>query len=203
MSGRGWGEETGCKTPPYEIGNYSVSLVNISSVDLLITRSVKHFMELNKSRGRWTALFAAMGLEYSGGDTRFKRLFWQHCGCPGRCVSVLGGVQCFGWTSPRVTAGHVQVSKQGVLLMSRIYIASPLLELTKNIQTAFTVTRVSLDWVIQRYVPLGIPIMGQCSPSKVCYLHLLPVVLQVAVSASEPFGSRMPVFVHVIQCFMF
>lgn len=51
--------------------------------------------------------------------------------------------------------------------MSQIYIASPLLERTENTRTAFTVTRVSLDWVIQHYVPLGIPIMGQCSPSKV------------------------------------
>lgn len=62
MSGEGWGEENGCKIPPYEIGNYSVSFVNMSSVDLLITCSVKHFMELNKSRGRCTVLFA--GLSY-------------------------------------------------------------------------------------------------------------------------------------------
>lgn len=74
MSGEGWGEETGCKTPPYEIGNSSVSFVNISSVDLFITCSVKHFMELNKLRGTWTVLFAAMGLEYSDRDTLFKRL---------------------------------------------------------------------------------------------------------------------------------
>lgn len=74
LSGEGWGEETGCKTPPYEIGDCSLSFVNIISVDLLITCSVKHFMELNKSRGRWTVLFAAMDLEYAGGDTLFKRL---------------------------------------------------------------------------------------------------------------------------------
>lgn len=138
----------------------------------------------------WTVLY----LEYSGGDTLFKRLLWQHFGCPEKCVSVLGGVQCFGWTRPCVTAGHVQVSKQGVLVMSQIYIASLLLELTETIQTAFTVTRCNLDLEIQHFVPLEIPIMGQFSPSEALYLHLLPVVLQVVVSVSEPFGSQMPLF---------
>lgn len=78
--------------------------------------------------------------------------------------------------------------------MSQIYIASLLLELTETIQTAFTVTRCNLDLEIQHFVPLEIPIMGQFSPSEALYLHLLPVVLQVVVSVSEPFGSQMPLF---------
>lgn len=87
----------------------------------------------------------------------------------------------------------LQVIKQGVLHMSQIYIASSFLQLSENIQTAFAVTRFNLDLVIPHYGTLGIPIRGWCSPSKV-YLHLLPVLLQVVVLASEPFGSQMPVF---------
>lgn len=125
-----------------------------------------------------------------------------HCsrGCSGSTVAVQAGVSLSlevfsafvgqAW----VTALHVHVSKQGVLLVSQVCVVSSLLELTENIQTALTVTRFNLDLIIQHYRPLGMPIMGWCSPSKVQCLHLLPVVLQVVISASEPFGSQMPVF---------
>lgn len=104
---------------------------------------------------------------------------------------VLGDIQRFGWTRPWATASHIQVSKRAVLLMSQIYVASSLPELTENVQTVLVVTKFKLDLIMQHYGPLGISIMRQHSPSEVRYPHLLPVVLntdkaQVAVLASKP-----------------
>lgn len=96
---------------------------SIDSVDLLIKCPIKHFVELSRSSN-------VVGV----GPSCLLPWVWsiqieKHCSrcCSDSTVvvqmgydSVLGGIQCFRWTRPWATASHIQVSTQGVFLMSQI-----------------------------------------------------------------------------------
>lgn len=171
---------------------------NIDSVDLLIKCPIKHFVELNRS-SNVVGVGPSCLLPWVWSIQIEKRC--SRCCSDSTVVvqmgydSVLGGIQCFRWTRPWATASHIQVSTQGVFLMSQIYVASSLPKLTENIQTVLIVTQFKLDLIIRHYGPVG-SILGQRPLSKVWYSLLLPVVLntdmvQVAVLASEPLCSQL------------
>lgn len=85
--------------------------------------------------------------------------------------SVLGGIQHFGWARPIATASHIQVSRQGVLLVLQIYVASSVPELTKNIQTVLIVTKFKLDLIPSIMGLWAYPSRGSALPSK-CGTHI-------------------------------